>query len=103
MSLAERLRLLTQIWYTGKRIVELQTSLALVHLPSPKHATSQADEYGRTPFEHPALQSVDKLGVYAKLRYTDKKRVAQLAKNYGLDTVVRWKPRDVGDRLLFDL
>ncbi len=95
--------MLTDIRRIGRRIVELQTSLALVHSPPPKSRISEVDEYGRTPFEHPALQNVGRLGLHAKLRYIDKERVAQLAKDFGLDTVVRWKPIDVGDPMLFEI
>ena len=95
-----RYQLLTEIRYIGRRIVELQTSLTLVHSSSLKPHAPQDDEYGRTPFHHPALEGLSRLGLHMKLRYIDKRRVAQLAKDYGLDTVLRWKPHRVSFILL---
>ncbi|KAJ9640074.1 hypothetical protein H2199_006308 [Coniosporium tulheliwenetii] len=76
----------------GKRIVELQTSLALLAAPkSPQPAWS--DEYGRKPFQHPALDGLANLTENAKRATLDKRRLANLAQTYGLDGVVRWKPK----------
>jgi len=82
---------------TGKRIVDLQTSLALLN--GPKHSQSQPtgtpDEYGRVPFEHPALRGLDGLTEKAKAAVLDKRRLAGLAEKYRLRGVIRWKPRKV--------
>lgn len=50
-------------------------------------------------FVHPALEGLENITPYAKQTVLDKSRLAQLAVNkYGLDKVVRWKPRK-SDRL----
>lgn len=82
---------------TGKRIVELQVTLALVHSPSTRPQITVDDKYGREPFRHTALEGLDGLtaGESAKEPFMDKKRTAQLAEDYGLAGVVRWKPKNV--------
>lgn len=81
--------------YLGKRILDLQTSLLLLQQPvSPKHNT--ADDV--FVFSHPSLTGVENVTAHAKNTTLDKRRLAQLAGKYGLDKVVRWKPRK-SDRL----
>lgn len=81
--------------YLGKRILDLQTSLLLVHQPiSPQHKT-EGDIY---VFGHPSLNGIENITPHAKSNTLDKRRLAQLAGSYGLDKVVRWKPRRT-DRL----
>ncbi|KAL9128769.1 MAG: hypothetical protein Q9217_002618 [Psora testacea] len=77
----------------GKRIVELQTTLALVHGSSRRPIHIPADAYDREPFKHPALQGLDSLTDHNKAISTDRERIAQLGERYGLDSVLRWKPR----------
>lgn len=86
--------------WTGKRIVELQASLTLLNMPKPKHpdATSTAepvDEYGRVPYEHPALGALENITEETKAKALDKSRLARLAENYGLGAVTRWRPKKV--------
>ncbi|KAF1812290.1 hypothetical protein P152DRAFT_371938, partial [Eremomyces bilateralis CBS 781.70] len=77
--------------YMGKRIADLQTSLALLQ---PSHAvTPIPDPYGRTPFTHPALDQLDNLSPARKLEILSPTRIAPLAETYGLNHVVRWTPR----------
>lgn len=80
----------------GRRIIELQTSLALIHGASADTFTPTPDQYGREPFSHPALQGLDGLTENAKSIVTEKRRLSQLAERYGLDDVLRWKPKRVG-------
>ena len=89
--------MLTGMYYAGRRIIELQTSLALVHGPSSARPAPTVDEYGRMPFQHAALEGLEGLstGENAKYHFLNKDRVAQLAESYGLDDVVRWKPKNV--------
>lgn len=82
----------------GKRIVDLQTSLAMVHSASSHPLVAAPDPYGRTPFQHPALEGLEVLSSEAKLDMTDRRRLAQIAEGYGLADVIRWKPRQVGHR-----
>ena len=81
--------------YAGRRIVELQTSLALVHGSSIQPIPVPEDAHGRVPFQHPALLGLDGLTEMAKSTSTDKTRMARLGERYGLDGVLRWKPKRV--------
>lgn len=49
-------------------------------------------------FSHPSLNGLENITAHAKSATLDKRRLAQLAGSYGLDKVVRWKPRKT-DRL----
>lgn len=79
----------------GRRIVELQTSLALVQSSSESLIPPVNDPHGRTPFHHPSLQGVEALTQKAKDMVTDKKQLSGLATSYGLQGVIRWKPKKV--------
>ncbi|KAH7079726.1 RNase III domain-containing protein [Paraphoma chrysanthemicola] len=85
--------------YLGRRIVELQTSQALINSPQetewPKDAKGlpQPDEFGRRPFLHPALNGVQGLTDEAEGAVLNKTRLSQLAERYGLDKVTRWTPK----------
>ena len=83
--------------WAGKLIVELQTSLALVSASSTAGSSGspQPDQYGRIPFKHPALEGLDSLTEHGKTTALEKIRVAGLAESYGLDAVLRWKPKKV--------
>jgi large subunit ribosomal protein L15 len=84
----------------GRRIVELQTSQALINSPQnhqrPRNGKGKlVDEYGREPFLHPALNGLQGLTEEAEGKVLDKTRLAQIAERYGLDRVTRWKPKRV--------
>ena len=51
--------------------------------------------YGRLPFEHAQLEGLSNLSEGTKLEILSKERLAQLGREYGLDRVIRWKPRKV--------
>ena len=78
--------------------MELQTSLALVYgsSTSQTEVVLEQDQYGRIPFKHPALEGLDSLTEHGKDTTIDKRRIAGLAESYGLDAVLRWKPKRVG-------
>ncbi|KAI9829682.1 MAG: hypothetical protein M1819_006053 [Sarea resinae] len=81
--------------FLGKLIVELQTSLAVIHSPSGAQASTaepSRDQYGRTPFEHPALKGLESIN---KAQDIDKDQLAQLGERYGLASVIRWKPKKI--------
>lgn len=86
---------------TGRSIVSLQTSQALLNSPQAEawprddKGNPLPDRYGRVPYIHPALNGLHGLSQEAKDRVLDKKRLAGLAERYGLDKVTRWKPRVV--------
>lgn len=79
----------------GRRILELQTSLLLLQQPTPAAASTESDPY---IFTHPSLEGLSNLSAPAKTSIINKTRLAQLAGTYGLDKVVRWRPRK-SDRL----
>lgn len=84
---------------TGKRIVDLQTSLALVQNPANSTGRPTEDAYGRQPFTHPALEGLNSLTNSTKMMLTSRLKVAGLAQKYGLHDVLRWAPRKVGSQL----
>ena len=77
--------------FLGKRIVDLQTSIALLDAP-PTPGLSPASPPSEV-YNHPALQGLENLTSFAKHQVLEKSRLARLARSYGIDTVVRWKPR----------
>ncbi|KAH6638948.1 ribonuclease-III-like-domain-containing protein [Boeremia exigua] len=85
--------------FLGRRIVELQTSQALISSPQakpwPRDAAGEPkrDHFGRRPFLHPALNGLAGLSNEAEAAVLDKARLAQLAERYGLDKVTRWTPK----------
>ncbi|OQO15138.1 hypothetical protein B0A48_00520 [Cryoendolithus antarcticus] len=76
--------------YLGKRILDLQTSLALLRSPPPASFSDALDPH---IFTHPALSTLNNLTPHTKGSTLSPKRLAQLATSYGLKSVVRWKPR----------
>lgn len=85
-------------FFAGKRIVDLQTSLALLNGPTGSGSASTAveeDIYGRIPFQHPSLANLESVTSRSKEQLLDKRRLAQLAERYGLNKVIRWKPRQI--------
>ncbi|KAF2703002.1 hypothetical protein K504DRAFT_393396 [Pleomassaria siparia CBS 279.74] len=89
--------------YLGRRIVELQTSHALLNSPQvegwPKDSAGRPmpDEFGRRPFLHAALSGLPGLTKEAESQVLDKTRLAPIAERYGLDKVTRWKPKQAAD------
>jgi hypothetical protein len=84
----------------GRRIVELQTSQALLN--SPQEAQPTIDQYGRKPFQHPALNGLQGLSDEAESKVLDKVQLSQIAERYDLDKVIRWKPKRVRISLPLD-
>ncbi|KAF1918921.1 ribonuclease-III-like-domain-containing protein [Ampelomyces quisqualis] len=84
-------------------LVELQTSQALINSPHenqwPRDTDDKPsrDKYGRRPFVHPALNGLPGLSEEAESKVLDKARLSQLAAQYGLDKVTRWKPKRADD------
>jgi len=79
----------------GKRIVELQMSMALVNISRPPTQKIGQDEYGRYPFDHPALDGLLNLTAPVKAEILDKRRLYALSDKYGLLPVLRWRPKKV--------
>lgn len=85
---------LTYTGRVGKNVVQLQASLALVQNPSAA-ASSKPDPYGRETFSHPAVNGLRNLSSRTKNALTDRKKLADLARTYETQKVVRWNPRMV--------
>ncbi|EUC40543.1 hypothetical protein COCMIDRAFT_30530 [Bipolaris oryzae ATCC 44560] len=85
--------------YLGRRIVELQTSQALINSPQEdqwsrdSNGVPMNDEFGRKPYLHPALNGLQGLTNEAESLVLNKSRLAPIAEKYGLDKVTRWKPK----------
>jgi large subunit ribosomal protein L15 len=80
---------------TGKRILSLHTSSSLLASPAIPQSLPTPDQYGRYPYEHPLLESLPNLSDGAKSAILSKNRLAQLGKDYGLQGVLRWQPKNV--------
>ncbi|KAK1143870.1 hypothetical protein N8T08_005983 [Aspergillus melleus] len=78
--------------FLGKRLVQLQASLALAQSPG-NAASATPDAHGRQPFSHPALEGLDNLSHNTKNFLTSKSNLAELARKYEMDKVLRWSPR----------
>ncbi|GAB7351062.1 hypothetical protein MBLNU459_g1541t1 [Dothideomycetes sp. NU459] len=72
--------------FLGKRIVDLQCSLALLNAPQMQARAGAAQS-------HTALKGLENVTSLAKHETLDKHRLAGLAQQYGLGKVIRWKPR----------
>ncbi|CAN9211445.1 unnamed protein product [Alternaria sp. RS040] len=85
--------------YLGRRIVELQTSQALINSPQehqwPRDSNGVPvnDEYGRKPYLHPALDGLQGLTDEAESLVLSKSRLSSIAERYRLDKVTRWTPK----------
>lgn len=60
---------------------------------APMKGSRQTDAFGRTPFEHEQLASVDNLNVEGPKDVVGKEKLYELASTVGILDVVRWKPR----------
>ena len=75
-------------------MVQLQASLALVQKPEP-NTKPQKDQHGRLPFAHPALDGLKNLSPERKSLLTDRRQLAELARKYEMEKIIRWQPRNV--------
>ncbi|KAK5116197.1 hypothetical protein LTR62_008523 [Meristemomyces frigidus] len=76
----------------GKRLVDLHTSIALLHAPAPPATSSTSGIYA-----HPALHNLSNITKSTRAQILSPARLAKLAQGYGMDRVVRWKPKKSGD------
>jgi large subunit ribosomal protein L15 len=85
--------------FLGKRIVQLQASLALAQTVPAAGAknvpSAQKDQFGRVPFTHPALDGLNNLSAETKKVLTERSKLAELGQKYNLQKVIRWSPRRV--------
>ena len=87
-DIGERGTLEADVYRTGKRIVDLQCSLALLRMPA-------FAENETASLAHPALRGLENVSPFTKQRVLERRRLAQLAQQYGLADVMRWKPKKV--------
>lgn len=80
---------------TGKRIVELQMTLALLASATRDVFKVAEDPHGRRPFQHAATEGIEVLNGGARAHLLHHKQIAALSQRYGLEEVVRWNPRKV--------
>ena len=73
----------------------MQMSMALVNMSRPPTQKIGQDEYGRYPFDHPALHGLLNLTTPVKADILDKGRLYSLSDKYGLLQVLRWRPKRV--------
>lgn len=75
--------------YTGRRILNLQTTLALVHSSVPPSLATASQE------TNPALHGLANLSGVQLGEILTKKRLAKLATQIGMQEIMRWKPKNV--------
>lgn len=81
---------------TGKRIVELQMTLALLGRSTKDVFKVPEDPHGREAFQHPATEGIEVLNGGARAHLLHHMQISALGQRYGLGDVVRWNPRNVG-------
>lgn len=81
---------------TGRRILNLQTNLALLHSPTATKTQSLPNPSDdRIPFTHPALGGLANLSDVPLGEVLSKWRLADLATAVGMREIVRWEPKNV--------
>ena len=84
---------------TGRMALVMEVTKDVVSRPPLGPAAAAAapatDEFGREPFAHPQLRSVDNLFFRTPLHVVGKDKLSLLAERVGLSEVIRWKPRKV--------
>lgn len=85
---------------TGRMALVMEVTKDVVSRPPLGPAAAAAapatDEFGREPFAHPQLRSVDNLFFRTPLHVVGKDKLSLLAERVGLSEVIRWKPRKPG-------
>jgi len=81
--------------YLGKRIVDLETSVALLSAPTATSLTGKTLPTRQTypGFRHPALQGLENVTTSIKSQVLSPMRLALVASAAGIESVARWKPR----------
>jgi large subunit ribosomal protein L15 len=79
----------------GRLILALETTRHIMVSPATRRNSPAQDEFGREPFQHPALANVDKLQARQPRDIVSKEKLAKLALDVGMLEVVRWKPKMV--------
>jgi large subunit ribosomal protein L15 len=86
---------------TGRRVLNLQTNLVLLHSPTATKTQSLPDPSDdRIPFTHPALEGLANLSNVPIGEVLTKTRIAGFATLIGMREIIRWQPKDVSLQLL---
>ena len=81
---------------TGRRIISLQATIALLHSPiATKTQTGPDPNDKRVPFKHPALDGLGNLIDTPVSSHLTKERLGLIATQAGMREVLRWKPKMV--------
>ncbi|TVY42236.1 hypothetical protein LOCC1_G004768 [Lachnellula occidentalis] len=83
--------------FFGRRILTLQTNLALLNSPTTAtrtHAGGNPSD-DRIPFSHPALEGLENLSTAPVGEILTKERLGALATQVGMRDIMRWQPRMV--------
>lgn len=81
---------------SGRQILEVQTSIGLLNTASTSgYSNLPADEFGRDYFNHQATDGIEILNHGGKQFILSIKQISNVARQYGLQSVVRWQPKDV--------
>jgi len=84
--------------FFGKRIVDLQSSLAILNShPATGAPVLPPDHFERESFQHPALEPLPRLTEDIRKDLSSRKRISDIAQRYGLLSVLRWTPRKPSD------
>ncbi|KAK3704649.1 hypothetical protein LTR37_013748 [Vermiconidia calcicola] len=75
--------------FLGKRIVDLQTSMALLNAPSTLGMVPSSQDV----YQHAALEGLENITAFSKNAVLERTRLAKLASTYGIDKVMRWRPK----------
>lgn len=82
--------------FLGKRLCDMQCDLALLEQQDPLNTKAfNRRKPSSKQYLHPAMKGVHNVSEFARNNTLDKVRLASLARQYGLDGVVRWVPRNV--------
>ncbi|CZT43197.1 related to RNase III domain protein [Rhynchosporium secalis] len=82
--------------FYGRRILNLQTNIALVQSPTAQKTQSLADPSDdRLPFAHPALEGLRNLTDAPINEILTKDRLGPFAAQLGMSQVMRWTPRNI--------
>jgi len=81
--------------FFGRRILQLQATLSLLHSPIATQTQFQdPDPYDRELFQHPALEGLPNLDNLHFGSILPKERIARFAAQMGIPEVTRWKPKN---------
>ncbi|KAK0609595.1 ribonuclease-III-like-domain-containing protein [Bombardia bombarda] len=83
----------TRLGYFGRQVLAVESTRTILVSTINDLNGPIPDSYGRTPFSHPALTNADKLNEVHPQSLIDREKMASVAVDVGLPSVMRWKPR----------